>query len=393
MPEACVPGPNNLGPTFTMTQDNNALSTSFTGSYTGLEGHTMLAGIDFVFAQYGDSRAVPVFPDNSIRSPAGAEYTSAVWVPGNDLTLGGYLQEQWRIIDHLELFAGARGEWNSPRSDGDFVISPRGGVIGRPLGDEYLLLKYSYNTGFRRPNWWQARWPLGLFGNYFEFVADKPEYSHNHDVQAIWNPTDRIKVNAVYWFLRADDMIFSANTASGGTPNWVNAGDFLSDGLEFKFDWNFMDRNLAGFNATWTRKATFEKTVPQFNEESFVNAEGRFLDYPEFQANVFTNWLFSNGMFADLTVRYMTNIPGREPIGETADLATINDENREVTIKNIYYLDVAVGEKDLFLDGLQLTLRGLNVLNNRKRIPRGQGDHDLYEPAPTYLEAQLAYTY
>jgi hypothetical protein len=124
-----------------------------------------------------------------------------------------------------------------------------------------------------------------------------------------------------------------------------------------------------------------------------VNAEGRFLDYPEFQANVFTNWLFSNGMFADLTVRYMTKIPGREPIGETADLATINAENREVTAKNIYYLDVAVGAKDLIYDGLQLTLRGLNVLNNRKRIPRGQGDHDLYEPAPTYLEAQLAYTY
>jgi outer membrane receptor for ferrienterochelin and colicin len=334
-----------------------------------------------------------VFPDDSIRSPGGAEYTSAVWRPGNDVTLGAYLQEQWRIIDHLEIFGGARGEWNQPRSDGDFVVSPRGGVIGRPLGDDYLLLKYSFNTGFRRPNWWQARWPLGLFGNYFELVADKPEYSQNHDIQAIWNPTDRIKLNAVYWFLRADDMIFSANTASGGRPNWVNAGNFLSDGLELRFDWNFMERNLAGFNTTWTRKATFQKTVDQFNEESFVNADGRFLDYPEFQANIFTNWQFSNGLFFDLTLRYMTNIPGREPIGETADLSTINDQNREVTVKNIYYLDAAVGAKDLGLDGLQVTLRGLNVLNNRERIPRGQGDHDLYEPAPTYVEAQVAYTY
>ncbi len=176
--------------------------------------------------------------------------------------------------------------------------------------------------------------------------------------------------------------------------NWVNAGDFKSDGLEFKFDWQFMERNIAGFNATWTRNSTFEVKVDGFDEASFNNAEDRFLDYPEFQATVFTNWIFENGLFADLTLRYMTNIPGRQPLNDVGNVGTIDpDENEEVTVKNILYTDVAVGAKDLGVDGLAVTIRGLNVLNNRKRIPRGQGDHDLYQPPPAYGELQVSYTF
>src|SRR5262249_46774275 len=134
MPMNCTPGQNGPGPIFYMTQDNNALSSSFTGSYTGLKGHTMLAGIDYVLGQYGNSRAVPVIPAaDAIRSPGGAEYTSAVWIPGNDTTIGGYLQEQWRFIPQLEAFAGSRVEWNQPRSDGKVVFSPRAGLITRPM--------------------------------------------------------------------------------------------------------------------------------------------------------------------------------------------------------------------------------------------------------------------
>ncbi len=402
-PDACTPGPGGPGPLFYMHQDNSTLSSSFSGSYTGLKGHTILAGIDYVHGQYGDSRAVPVLPDDpadgqgAIRSPGGAEYTSAVWVPGSDNTIGAYLQEQWRIIDHLEAFAGTRVEWNQPRSDGRFVFSPRGGIITRPFGDDYALLKYSFNTGYRRANWWQARWPLGLFGNYFGLVVDGPEFSHNHDIQAIWNITEQIKLNAVYWIMSANHMIFAANTAAqatGQTNNWVNAGDFKSDGLEFKFDYQFMRSNVAGFNATWTRKATFDVKVDGFDEESFLNADGRFLDYPEFQGTVFTNLLFDSGVFTDLNLRYMHKIPGRLPVDDVGNVGFIEPGvNQEVVVKHIFYTDVAVGARDLGLDGLAVTLRGLNVLNNRKRIPRGQGDHDLYQPPPAYGELQVAYTY
>jgi hypothetical protein len=90
----------------------------------------------------------------------------------------------------------------------------------------------------------------------------------------------------------------------------------------------------------------------------------------------------------------MTNIPGREPLGNFGNVATSDPAvNRELTVENIYYVDAAVGTKDLGLQGLELTLRGLNVLNNRERIPRGQGDHDLYQPPPAYVELQASYTF
>lgn len=367
-------------------QDQNVLTAGVNFEYSGFANHNMVMGFEFVHQQYESARITPVSLDSLAVIPSiPGGLVTKTWEPGEDRTAMVYGQDTWKLSDSVNLIFGARAEWNDPRDDGDIIVTPRLAAVYHSNDDRFIL-KYMFNTGYHRPNWWQDQWPLGLFGTFDQLAGDS-EISINHDVQMIWK-WDRARLNLVVFKQEIQDIIASVPNAERTFKIWANSGDFESEGVELKLDVSLSDHLILGGNFTWTKEATLNTSVATFPEEIFNHENGRYLDYPEYQATLFLDILFNNDITANITYRYMTDIPGRELLVPNGlDLTSrSNGNSREVIVEDIGYLDLAFGVRNLLNGRLDVFLRGLNVIGDQDRIPQGQGDHDLYQPMPRYVE-------
>ncbi|MBN2145570.1 MAG: TonB-dependent receptor [Candidatus Aureabacteria bacterium] len=374
-----------------MCMDHNVLNTSLDFNYTKLQDHTIRFGFEYILQQFESSRITPIdlsysSPNYNTATPVG--YVGALWDPGNDQTGALYITDAWKITPNFRLHYGSRAEWNDVRDDGNIVFSPRVGLIFN-TEDEKLIGKLLYNTGYRRATWWQSNWAYGLMGRTDWFVED-PEYVNSYDLQIIWNMLDRTKLNLTIFTQKVENIILSGNAQ--GKPGWLNAGDFESNGIEMSFDVGFGKNNFTGINLAWLNDSKFVATYPTVNELAFNNADGTFLDYPGLMANAYVNIMWTDHIYSDLTVRYLSQWPGRELL-TPGSLGVPAANNQEVEINNIYYLDLVLGAKGLLDNRFDIALRVRNLLNNRDRVPQGQGDHDLYEPEPRYIEVSAGYKF
>ncbi len=381
-----------------MVQDSNSLHGNLNGNYTGFPGHDLLVGLGYEYLQSESARISFLDPnDLSRQSPLGAGDVTDNWVPGTDHTGNAFLQDTWDVTEHLRLVAGVRAEWNQVRDDGRIVLAPRAAVIAHTR-DNRLVAKYMYNTGYRRPNWWQARWPSGLFG--IEHAAEHPEYATSTDLQFIGTFADRVKLNLVFFRQVTEGVVLSTKVPGSDTKTWQNVGDFTSDGLEATADVFLFGSSKAGANFTWTRNARLDISAQGLDPAEFMSPSGRYYDYPEVQATAFAEFVFNNGFYANVASRYLSLIPAKDYQTPDRSMITCNrvqpngacaePVGRDLTVNGILYLDANVGIRDRIFQGASLSVRALNLLNNRRRIPVST-DHGLYQPMPLYVELNLSY--
>lgn len=369
-----------------MTQASNAADFNVNFSYKGWEKHDVLSGAQYVHMQFGTAQMTPRNLANIYQMfPSTVPTTVDIWKPTNDETMMAYAQDTWKLHDTLNLVYGARAEWNKPRGFNKGVFNPRGGLVYHTAGDRFVV-KYLYNTGYRRPTQWQSQWGPGLFGTE-QSLARNPEYSYNHDLQFILT-TNKTKTSLTVWREKIKGIIDALPTPNNpGTKSWANAGDFFSDGLEFEETVHLSQSSLIGANATWTRTATQKNYVLANDLVTGAVADNRYLDSPEITGTLFADIALTNRHSANVAWRYVTEHPGRVMTDDAGNLVAAQD----VIVRNVSYLDLAVAGKKLWNDRISWSLRTLNALNNRKRIPQSQGDHDLYQSPPTFVEGKLAY--
>ena len=110
--------------------------------------------------------------------------------------------------------------------------------------------------------------------------------------------------------------------------------------------------------------------------------------------------MFNNGFYANVASRYLSLIPAKDYQTPDCSMITCNrvqpngacaePVGRDLTVNGILYLDANVGIRDRIFQGASLSVRALNLLNNRRRIPVST-DHGLYQPMPLYVELNLSY--
>ena len=132
------------------------------------------------------------------------------------------------------------------------VFAPRAAVVGH-FFDDRLVLKYMFNTGYRRPNFWQSQWPNGLFGT--QRAATSPEYAPQPRSAVRAGAFEAVKLDLVLFRQDMAGVILSTLTEDGSRKTWKNVGTFSSDGVEASSDVLLFGASQAGANFTWTRKA------------------------------------------------------------------------------------------------------------------------------------------
>jgi outer membrane receptor for ferrienterochelin and colicin len=377
-----------------MTQTSNAADLNANLSYKRFEKHDILAGAQYVHMQFGTAQIVPRNLDdiNKLLVVSSTDVTVDIWQPTNDETMMVYLQDTWKAHDTLNLIYGGRGEWNKPRGFDKGVFNPRGGLVYHTPGDVFVL-KYLYNTGYRRPTQWQSQWGPGLFG-IEQSLADNPEYSYNHDLQAVLT-TGKTRTSLTFWHQKIKGVIDALPTPGNpSTKSWANAGNFYSDGLEFEETVRLSQDSLLGLNAAWTRTAVQKNYVTANDLITGARADNRYLDSPELTATLFADIALTPKYSVNAAWRYITEHPGRLQTDDNGNLVTTiasPADGQDVIVRNVSYLDLTFSGRKLWNNKISWSLRGLNILNNRKRIPQSQGDHDLYVSPPAFVEGSLAY--
>lgn len=199
-----------------------------------------------------------------------------------------FLQDEWKALERLTLYAGARldfwqardgesgvGGNNTKHSDADdWAVSPRVAAVWNPLDDTYV--RGSAAHGFRPPNIYELynTWTAVSGTTYASNPNLGPETLWTFEIGADQYVLDRrLKFGATYFKTYMEDMIESVTT-SATLRDKQNIGKVEIDGWEF--DARAKPADWANLWAAWTI------TEPVVKENSAKPAiEGKYVtDYP-----------------------------------------------------------------------------------------------------------------
>ena len=82
-------------------------------------------------------------------------------------TLGTFLQSDWKIIKSINLLSGARLDKHSLLED--IVFSPRMSMLFKIQNNSQL--RFSYSTGFRSPQAFDADLHISFLGGVFQELS------------------------------------------------------------------------------------------------------------------------------------------------------------------------------------------------------------------------------
>jgi len=166
---------------------------------------------------------------------------------GQDRLYALFLQDEWRALDELTFYAGARldywecfdgesgiGAGKTEHDDmNDSAVSPKLASVWNPLEDTYV--RGSVSRGFRPPNLYELfrTWISTTGTTYASNPKLKPETMWNYELGGDQYLLERrVKLSATYFHSDVEDMIDSKTLANGDREK-QNIGEARIDGLEF----------------------------------------------------------------------------------------------------------------------------------------------------------------
>jgi outer membrane receptor protein involved in Fe transport len=245
------------------------------------------------------------------------------------------------------------------------VFIPRAGIIFNTDSSRWIS-KLLYNEGFRRPSWQKYHWVDGFWGG--PASPTNSETIKTVDFQNIVRLGEKVKLSANLFSQTIDKIAMTKGTSRD------NLGEFVSKGVETEAAYEIKRNSVVGVNA-----AIVDSEFKGVNKAAVSNTKGEFLGYPMITANAFFDWSWTEKLYSSIIGRYLTSWPGRE-LGVDTE------------VKNILYVDLSIGIENVF-ENFDLALTGRNIANNRKVIPMGQDDENLYQPAPRYVELKATYKF
>ena len=175
-----------------------------------------------------------------------SHYSDKDLTEGSDRMYALFLQDEWRALDELTFYAGARldywecfdgqsgigGDKTEHDDMSDSAVSPKLASVWNPLEDSYV--RGSVSRGFRPPNLYELfrTWTGSTGIVYGSNPKLKPETMWNYELGGDQYFFERrLKLSATYFHSDVEDMIDSKTLANGDKEK-QNIGEASIDGIE-----------------------------------------------------------------------------------------------------------------------------------------------------------------
>jgi outer membrane cobalamin receptor len=153
-----------------------------------------------------------------------------------------YLQDEWRIMENLNLTAGVR---HDNYDDFGSTTNPRAGIVWNFMKDADL--KLLYGQAFRAPSFWE------LYNDANPDVRGnpdlKPEKIKTYEAGLGYRFKNSYEINANYFYNEIDDMIVWDYSTSPGHS--VNQGGAIIDGVEIVLRGKYSPADYWQLTYTW----------------------------------------------------------------------------------------------------------------------------------------------
>ena len=136
----------------------------------------------------------------------------------------GYLQDEWQVMERVNLTAGVRYDHYSDFGD---TVNPRVGLVWSFL--DSADLKLLYGQAFRAPNFvelYDANNPVVVGDDHL-----KPEKIKTYEAGLAWRLNRLFAANLNYFYSTVDDLI-AWDTSVKPVPRFANIGNSTTQGVE-----------------------------------------------------------------------------------------------------------------------------------------------------------------
>ncbi len=224
-----------------------------------------------------------------------------------------YIQDEWEIIDNLNLTAGVRHDHYSDFGD---TTNPRAGVVWDFF--EKATLKLLYGQAFRAPNFvelYNQNNPINV-GN----PALKPEKIKTYEASLGWRPAQSFTIDLNYFHSEIENLIIWDTSTSPALH--INAGEAEVDGIELVLTGQYTPDNY------WKLTYTYQDPKDSVTDE-------RLSYVPLHRASGIINYGLTKylNMHTDILWTGSRSRPAGDTRGDAASYTTVD---LALTLKNIY---------------------------------------------------------
>lgn len=203
-----------------------------------------------------------------------------------------FAQVKYRLSERWLANAGARyDQKNRTGSDNIDDFSPRLAIIYQ--GENGYNFKASYATSFVDATYWNRFSTLSSFRGAQTLKPEK--LASLQLTPSIKLPEHQFYGAVNVFYNQLDDFIFRDNYAGANEPNYSNAGELTTWGVE-------LESRITKRNITWHATLGYQAVI---DSERFATSGDDINNVPSITANLVTSWPIFEDANASLTVRYI----------------------------------------------------------------------------------------
>lgn len=196
------------------------------------------------------------------------------------------LQDQWQVLDNLELTLGARydhyDDWGSN-------TSPRFAAVWR-LSDAHIF-KAQYAEAFRPPTMMEQYPGVNAYPANAIFTSLQEERLNSSELSYIYHAAN-LKLRTTLFHTQVRDLI-EFYVQPGQPPVWRNRGDIASKGVELELQQDI--------NRNWNWFAN----LSYVDARDHLDSDDKLLGAVDWLANIGINWHSSNRLTHSLWVQHI----------------------------------------------------------------------------------------
>ena len=290
----------------------------------------------------------------------GSDYVSAdQQVPlintSSESIYSAFAQVKYSFSQHWLANIGARfDQKNRAGSDNINDLSPRLAIIYQ--GEDGYNFKASYATSFVDATYWNR---FSTLNSLRGAQTLKPEKLSSLRLTPSIKLAEHQFYGAVNLFYnQLDDFIFRDNNAGVDEPNYSNAGELTTWGIE-------LESRLSKRNMTWHATVGYQAVI---DSERFATTGDEINNVPSLTANLITSWQVNDNADASLTVRYISEQQspihiisnGQEIIDPYSDEG-VSFNQPDNTVDDVILIDTAIHYK--VFDNFSIPLTAHNLLD------------------------------
>ncbi|MEE2732451.1 MAG: TonB-dependent receptor [Pseudomonadota bacterium] len=315
--------------------------------WDGFQNHQIYIELSQVHSEVTAS-SITLYPDGLDPFDPGADY--ALVLAGSERRLtSATVQDQWQILDDLELTLGARLDDYDDWGD---ATSPRLAMVWR--GNDHHVFKFQYAEAFRPPTLAdQNPGPDTVPG--LIYTPLDAETLKTTELSYLYNGINSTFRSTLFYTEISDLIEFYLQP--GRPPRWRNRGDVTSSGLELEWEQQI--------NRNWQ----WQSNLSYADAEDHLDTDGTLVGSVGWLANLGLRWSPSPQQHHSIWIRYTGTQEGWDSIRPNRQ----PEFDPYTTLDYCLSLEQLAGIKSLSMMASihNLTDREYSVLANPSQYPYG----------------------